>query len=88
MLGSPDGRGDMAARSPAARRIRDAAKHDGTHIVIRSIRLLGAALGVLVGLTLASIEGGLFTGMQYSGAVLAAWTIAWLVAGFGGAART
>ena len=51
--------------------------------MIRSIRLLGAALGVLVGLTLASIEGGLFTGMQYSGAVLAAWTIAWLVAGFG-----
>ena len=51
--------------------------------MIRSIRFLGAALGVLVGLTLASIEGGLFTGMQYSGAVLAAWTIAWLVAGFG-----
>ena len=51
--------------------------------MIRSIRFLGAALGVLVGLTLASVEGGLFTGMQYSGAVLAAWTIAWLVAGFG-----
>jgi hypothetical protein len=51
--------------------------------LIRSIRLLGAALGVVVGLTLATFEGGLFTGMQYSGAVLAAWTIAWLVAGFG-----
>jgi uncharacterized protein YacL len=51
--------------------------------LIRSIRLLGAALGVVVGLTLATYEGGLYTGMQYSGAVLAAWTIAWLVAGFG-----
>jgi uncharacterized protein YacL len=40
-------------------------------------------LGVVVGLTLATLNNGLFKDMQYSGAVLAAWTIAWLVAGFG-----
>jgi len=51
--------------------------------VIRSIRLLGAALGVLVGLATASINGGLFVGEQYGGAFLAAWAIAWLVIGFG-----
>jgi uncharacterized protein YacL len=51
--------------------------------VIRSIRLLGAAFGVLMGLTLASMNDGLFTGVQYGGAFLAAWAIAWLVIGFG-----
>ena len=62
--------------------IRDPPQHDGNH-VIRNIRFLGAALGVVVGLVLATFDGGLFNDMQYSGAVLAAWTIAWLVAGFG-----
>jgi uncharacterized protein YacL len=51
--------------------------------VIRSIRFLGAALGALVGLTMATYGGGLFTGVQYAGAFLAAWVTAWLVIGFG-----
>ena len=52
--------------------------------VIRSIRFLGAALGTVIGLTLAfSVEGGMFAGQQFSGAFLAAWAIAWLVLGFG-----
>ncbi|MBF6605562.1 MAG: PIN domain-containing protein [Chloroflexi bacterium] len=51
--------------------------------MIRSIRFLGAALGTLVGLTTASIDGGLFVGQQYAGAFLAAWVVAWLVIGFG-----
>ena len=50
--------------------------------MIRTIRFLGAAFGVLVGITLASLGGGLFTDMQYAGAFLAAWVIAWLVIGF------
>ena len=51
--------------------------------VIRSIRFMGAALGVLIGLSTATLGGGLFTGLQFSGAFLAAWVIAWLVIGFG-----
>jgi uncharacterized protein YacL len=51
--------------------------------VIRSIRFIGAALGILIGLTLATFNGGLFNGLEYSGAFLAAWVIAWLVIGFG-----
>jgi uncharacterized protein YacL len=51
--------------------------------VIRSIRFLGAALGVLIGLTLATVDGGMFTDQQFSGAFLAAWVISWLVLGFG-----
>ena len=50
--------------------------------MIRTIRFLGAAFGVLIGLTLASLGGGLFAEMQYGGAFLAAWVIAWLVIGF------
>lgn len=50
--------------------------------MIRTIRVLGAALGAFVGLGLASIGGGLFTGVQYAGFLLAAWTIAWLIIGF------
>jgi uncharacterized protein YacL len=68
--------------TPRVRRPATPGLHDGYH-VIRTIRFLGAALGVVVGLTLATVDGGLFKDMQYSGAVLAAWTIAWLVAGFG-----
>ena len=47
--------------------------------VIRTIRVLGAALGALIGLGLASIGTGLFTGAEYAGFILAAWTIAWAV---------
>jgi uncharacterized protein YacL len=50
--------------------------------VIRSIRFLGASFGVLIGLTLASFNGGLFTAVEFGGAFLAAWVIAWLVIGF------
>jgi uncharacterized protein YacL len=49
--------------------------------LIRYIRVLGAALGGLIGLVLA--EGaGLFLGADYAGALLAAWVVAWIVVGF------
>jgi len=49
--------------------------------LIRYIRVLGAALGGLIGLVLA--EGaGLFRGADYAGALLAAWVVAWVVVGF------
>ena len=51
--------------------------------MIRTIRFMGAALGVLIGLSTATVGGGLFTGLQFSGAFLAAWVVAWLVIGFG-----
>jgi uncharacterized protein YacL len=50
--------------------------------VIRTIRVLGAALGALVGLGIAAAGTGLFTGVQYAGFILAAWTIAWVIVGF------
>jgi len=50
--------------------------------VIRYIRVLGAALGGLVGLVLAGADGGLFRESGYAGALLAAWVIAWVVVGF------
>jgi uncharacterized protein YacL len=50
--------------------------------VIRTIRVLGAALGAFVGLGLAAVGTGLFTGMAYAGFLVAAWTVAWLIVGF------
>jgi uncharacterized protein YacL len=50
--------------------------------VIRTIRVLGAALGALVGLGIAATGTDMFTGVTYSGFILAAWTIAWMVVGF------
>jgi uncharacterized protein YacL len=50
--------------------------------LIRYIQVLGAALGGLVGLALASTGNGLFTGSDYAGALLAAWVVAWIVVGF------
>jgi len=50
--------------------------------LIRIIRVLGAALGGVVGLALAAAGQGLFTGSDYAGALLAAWVIAWVVVGF------
>src|SRR5664279_1799781 len=50
--------------------------------VIRTIRVLGAALGAFIGLELAVAGTGLFQDVAYSGFILAAWTIAWLVVGF------
>ena len=53
--------------------------------MIRYIRVLGAALGGLVGLALAAIqlEGRqLFSDVPYGGLFLAAWVFAWVVVGF------
>jgi uncharacterized protein YacL len=50
--------------------------------VIRTIRVLGAALGAFVGLGLAAVGTGLFTDVAYAGFILAAWTIAWVIVGF------
>jgi uncharacterized protein YacL len=50
--------------------------------LIRYIRLLGAALGSVVGLALAATGDGLFTNAEYVGALLAAWVVAWIVVGF------
>jgi uncharacterized protein YacL len=50
--------------------------------LIRTIRVLGAALGALVGLGIAAAGTGQFTGVEYAGFILAAWTIAWSVVGF------
>ena len=49
--------------------------------MIRSLRLLGAALGGIVGLALGSSGNGLFNG-AYGGALMAAWVISWIVVGF------
>lgn len=51
--------------------------------MIRYIRLLGAALGGLIGLGLASVNDGIFAGSTYAGALLAVWVVAWIVVGFG-----
>ena len=50
--------------------------------MIRYIRLLGAALGGLVGLVLATTGDGLFQDASYAGFLLAAWVVAWVVVGF------
>ena len=50
--------------------------------MIRYIRLLGAALGSVVGLALAGSGDGLFSGAEYAGALLATWSVAWIVVGF------
>jgi uncharacterized protein YacL len=50
--------------------------------LIRYIRLLGAALGSLIGLGIAASGEGLFRGTEYSGALLAGWVVAWIVVGF------
>jgi uncharacterized protein YacL len=50
--------------------------------LIRYIRLLGAALGSVVGLALAATDGGLFRDAAFAGALLAAWVVAWIVVGF------
>ena len=50
--------------------------------MFRTIRVLGAALGAFIGLGLAATGTGLFTGVEYAGFILAAWTISWMVVGF------
>jgi uncharacterized protein YacL len=51
--------------------------------LIRYIRVLGAALGGLIGLALATAGGGMFAENPYAGALIAAWVVAWIVVGFG-----
>ncbi len=48
----------------------------------RVIRLLGAALGLLVGLSFVVGETGIFGEGAYAGALIALWLVAWLVVGF------
>jgi uncharacterized protein YacL len=50
--------------------------------VIRTIRVLGATLGALVGLGLAAIGGQATADVPYAGAIVAAWTVAWMIVGF------
>ena len=51
--------------------------------MIRNIRLLGAALGGIVGLALATSLPSVFEQGDYAGAYVAAWVVAWVVVGFG-----
>lgn len=48
--------------------------------MIRIIRILGAAIGALVGLVLAT--AGVFANGAYGGALVAGWVVAWAVLGF------
>jgi uncharacterized protein YacL len=50
--------------------------------VIRVIRLIGAALGLLVGLSFVAGGTGIFGQGAYAGALIAAWLVAWLIVGF------
>jgi uncharacterized protein YacL len=50
--------------------------------LIRNIRLLGAAIGGIVGLALATGSPRLFADSPWSGGLLVAWVVAWLVVGF------
>ena len=48
----------------------------------RVIRLLGAALGLLVALSFVAGDTGIFGQGAYAGALIALWLVAWLVVGF------
>ena len=50
--------------------------------MIRVIRLLGAALGLLVGLSFVAGGAGIFGQGAYAGALIAAWLVAWVIVGF------
>ncbi len=50
--------------------------------MIRVIRLLGAAIGLLIGLSFVAGGAELFGQGPYTGAAIAAWLVAWLVVGF------
>jgi len=50
--------------------------------VIRSIRVLGAALGGLVGIVIVTTDALLFKDVPGAGAVIVAWLVAWSVLGF------
>jgi len=50
--------------------------------VVRTIRILGAALGSFIGLGIAVAGTDLFASSAYAGLLLAAWTISWMIVGF------
>ena len=50
--------------------------------MIRSIRVLGAALGGLVGIVLLTSDPALFSEVPGAGAVIVGWLVAWAVLGF------
>ena len=50
--------------------------------MIRVIRLLGAALGLLIGLSFVAGGTGIFGQGAYAGALIAVWLVAWVVVGF------
>jgi uncharacterized protein YacL len=50
--------------------------------VTRSIRILGAAFGGIIGLALGTAGSGLFAATENIGAFLAVWVVAWIVVGF------
>jgi uncharacterized protein YacL len=50
--------------------------------VILYIRVLGAALGGLIGIALATANEGLFAGSPNSTLLLATWVVAWFIVGF------
>jgi len=50
--------------------------------VTRVVRLLGAALGLLVGLSFVVGGAGIFGQGAYAGALNAAWLVAWVIVGF------
>jgi len=50
--------------------------------VIRSIRVLGAALGGLIGIAVLTSDPGLFSQVPGAGAVIVGWIVAWAVLGF------
>jgi len=50
--------------------------------VTRVIRLLGAALGLLIGLSFVVGGSGIFGQGAYAGALIALWLVAWLAVGF------
>ena len=50
--------------------------------MIRSIRVLGAALGGLVGIVIVTSDSSLFNDVPGAGALIVAWLVAWSVLGF------
>ena len=79
--------GDARLTIPSRAAARGAAVAEdlGTQSVIRTIRILGAALGAFIGLVTATVGPsgeGLFSGSPNQGALVAAWTVSWLVLGF------
>lgn len=50
--------------------------------MIRSIRVLGAALGALIGIVLLTSDPGAFSAVPGAGAVIVGWIVSWTVLGF------